>query len=476
MDKILLPVAGDPTVSLAFSFTVGSQDDPPGKEGLAALTADLLTQGATLRHSYEEILEQLYPLATEYDATVDKELTTIDGRVHRDKLDAFVELMSDAVLNPAFRQDDFERLQSDAINYVDTTLRYSSDEELAWETLLAGTFAGTRYAHPVEGTVEGIKAITLEDVRAFYSAHFVQAKLSLGIAGGYEAALPKKLEKTLAALAPGAPSTPPAVEPRKPLGRRVVLVDKPGADASISLGFPLSVNRGERTFYALWLANSWLGEHRNSASHLYQVIRDARGLNYGDYSYIEAFPDRGGLQMPPVNVARRGQLFEMWIRTLPNEQAVFALRAALREFDRLIADGLTAEQFELTRQFIKKYSLHYAPTTATRLGYAIDDAFYGIDGEGHLARFGEMMDELTLNEINTAIREHLQTDNLVIAIVTGDADGLTRALANSAPTPIEYPNPMPDHILVEDQEIARYPLRIDAKAIERWPVATIFAR
>jgi hypothetical protein len=111
-----------------------------------------------------------------------------------------------------------------------------------------------------------------------------------------------------------------------------------------------------------------------------------------------------------------------------------------------------------------------------RLGYAIDDAFYGIDGEGHLARFGEMMDELTLHEVNAAIREHLQTDNLVIAIVTGDADGLTRALASSAPTPIEYPNPMPDDILVEDQEIARYPLQIDAKAIERWPVTSVFMR
>ena len=67
-------------------------------------------------------------------------------------------------------------------------------------------------------------------------------------------------------------------------------------------------------FYALWLAASWLGEHRNPISHLYQLIREKRGLNYGDYAYIEAFP-RGMYQFfPDPNIARQQQLFEVWIR------------------------------------------------------------------------------------------------------------------------------------------------------------------
>ncbi len=203
-------------------------------------------------------------------------------------------------------------------------------------------------------------------------------------------------------------------------------------------------------------------------------IRETRGLNYGDYSYIEAFPDAGSLQMPPVNVPRRHQLFELWIRTLPNDQAVFALRAALRELDRLIAEGMTAEQFELTRSFLKKYSTHFAPTTSTRLGYAIDDSFYGIDSEGHLARFVRLMDELTRDEVNAAIARHWQTQDLAIAIVTGDAGGIAAALASGAPTPIEYANEMPAAVLEEDEAISAYPLAIDAGSIERWPVATIF--
>ncbi|MDZ7762923.1 MAG: hypothetical protein U5K00_00645 [Melioribacteraceae bacterium] len=52
----------------------------------------------------------------------------------------------------------------------------------------------------------------------------------------------------------------------------------------------------------------------------------------------------------------------------------------------LVDEGLTKEEFELTRGFLKKYVLHFAPTTSQRLGYALDDKFYGIDGT-HLQKF-----------------------------------------------------------------------------------------
>ena len=129
-------------------------------------------------------------------------------------------------------------------------------------------------------------------------------------------------------------------------------------------------------------------------------------------------------------------------------------------FDRLIEQGLTTEQFELTRQFLSKYSSHFAPTTAARLGYAIDDAFYGIEGEGHLAKFKAMMGELALDDVNSAIERHWQTESLCIAIVTGDADRLTRELTSGQLTPIDYPNPMADSGTNADP---------GAGAVDRWP-------
>jgi zinc protease len=277
-------------------------------------------------------------------------------------------------------------------------------------------------------------------------------------------------------LADGVDTPPPPVEPAAWSGREVLIVDKPGANASLSFGFPIALARGDRDFYALFVANSWFGEHRHQASHLFQVIREIRGLNYGDYSYIEAFPDGGEHSMPPVNVPRRRQLFEVWIRTLPNDQAVFALSAALRELEKLVANGMTAEDFELTRAFLRKYSLHFADTTSLRLGYALDDRFYGLSDEGHLARFRRMMDELTLDDVNGAIRRHLQSENVKIAIVTGEAEKVRNTLVADAPSPIVYVTPKPDAVLAEDAVIAVCPLHIAADAVTVMPVAEAFER
>jgi zinc protease len=396
--------------------------------------------------------------------------------VHRDNLEPYLELFTDALLHPKFDAADFERVRSDAINSIENTLRFSSDEELGKAALREFVFRGTGYAHPPVGTVAGLRAITLDDVRAFYRSHYNAANALLGLGGGFDPPLVARLEAALRGLPAGEASAPPDIVVAAIDGRSALFIDKPGADASISFGFPVDVHRGERDFYALWIANSWLGEHRNQSSHLFNVIREQRGLNYGDYSYIEAFPEGGERSMPPVNVPRRTQLFEVWIRTLPNAQAPFALRAALRELERLVDNGLTAEQFELTRTFLKKYSLHFAETTAARLGYAVDDRFYGIDGDGHLARFRRMMDELTLADVNAAIERHLQYRNLKIAIVTGDAANLAAVLASDAPTPISYATPKPAAILTEDVEIAALPLALPAERIAIVPVRDAFER
>jgi hypothetical protein len=106
----------------------------------------------------------------------------------------------------------------------------------------------------------------------------------------------------------------------------------------------------------------------------------------------------------------------------------------------------------------------------------MDDRFYGIDGEGHLARFRRMMDELMLEDVNAAIKRHLQYRNLKIAIVTGDAANLRALLASDAPTPIDYPTPKPDAIMAEDREIAVVPLALAAERVEIMPVDQAFER
>ncbi len=472
---VLLPVAKDPTVSFSLWFKVGAQNDPAGKEGLAALTAAMLTEAATKTHRYDEILDKLYPLASSYGAAPSMEMTVVNGRAHTDNLADFYPLLIDAVVAPAFKQEDLDRLKSRTLSFLENTLRFSSDEELGKAVLYNEIFADTPYGHLVAGTVDSVKRITLDDVRSFYAKHFTRDNVAIGLAGGYQKSLLEKLQLDLRRLPAGAPAAVPAPQPQPLDGVSVTLIEKPATATAISLGFPIGVVRGAREWYALAIANSWLGEHRNQSGRLFQVIREQRGLNYGDYSYIEHYPNGGARTTPPQNVPRRRQIFELWIRPVPHEARHFALRTALREVDLLVKNGLTAAQFEERRAFLKKYVLHYASTTGERLAYAIDDAFYGLD-EPHLTKFRRLMDELTLADVNAAIKKHWQVAKLKIVAITPDAAAFATALATDAPSPITYASPKPAPVVEEDKLISTYPLKIKREQVKIIPVADLFAK
>jgi zinc protease len=473
---VQLPVKNDPTISFRLWFKVGSQNDPAGKEGLAYITGEMLSDASTVHNTYAQIIDRLYPLAARYSASVSTEMTIISGRVHKDNLTAYYPLFLDAVVAPAFLQEDLDRIKSQMLNNLETTLRYASDEELGKAVLYNEVYAGTPYGHIVAGTIDGVKSITLDDVKAFYKAHYTRDNVVPGIGGGFDQGLVDKLAKDLSALPSGAPATVPAPQPKPIAGFRVTIVDNKDAPATaISMGFPMDLVRGSREWYALAIANSWLGEHRNSSSHLYQVIREARGLNYGDYSYIENFPRGGMAQMPPQNVARHKQLFEIWIRPVPLENGQFALRAALREFKHLVERGMSEEEFLLTRGFLKNYVLHYAPTTMQRLGYALDDRFYGIQGS-HLEIFRKTMGEITREEVNAAIRKYWQYGNMQIAVVTKNAAAFRDALVADAPSPITYRTAKPESVLAEDKEIQGFPVKVKKEAVKIVPVAEVLQR
>lgn len=470
---VLYPSPDDPTISFRIWIKVGSQNDPPGKAGLAALTADMLCEGGTQKHSYKEIVELLYPMAAEIQAQVDKEMTIIYGRVHKDNLNAYYEIFREVLLEPAFNEDDFQRLKTDRINFIENSLRYANDEELGKAALSEFIFSGTPYEHFTFGHLTDLRNMKVDDVKDFYHTYFHQRNIVIGLGGGYPSQFVSRLINDIKILPEGQPSLLPKIEVMNIDGIEVKIIEKPASATAISFGFPITVVRGQDDYYALAVANSWLGEHRNSSSHLYQVIREARGLNYGDYSYIEYFPNGGSLQFPPANVARRHQFFEIWIRPVPNEARLFAFRAALRELKDLVDNGMSEEEFELTRKFLKNYILHYAPTTMMKLGYAIDDKFYGISGS-HLELFGQALEKLNVQQVNQAIKKHLQYQNLKVVFVTPDAEKLKYMLMNNLPSPINYPTPKSEQILQEDQEISVFPLEIHEDKIYIVPVQKMF--
>jgi zinc protease len=298
----------------------------------------------------------------------------------------------------------------------------------------------------------------------------------LGLGGGYTPELLRQIRTDLAALPPGAPPRAARPEPPQPIhGLQVTIVERDAPATAISIGFPIPLLRGQPDWYPLALANSWLGEHRHESGQLYQVIRELRGLNYGDYSYLEHFANGGELQFPQPGDGRRQQIFELWLRSVPHEAAHFTLRAALRELRHLVDHGLTEEQFASKKSALGKYVLHFAPTTMDRLGYALDDQFYGIPGS-HLDIYRRRMNGMTLAEVNAAVKKYLQYENMQIVIVTKDARSLREALVADRPSLIKYPASRPAEVLKEDEEISRFPLHIRRENVRIVPVKELFEK
>jgi zinc protease len=456
-----------PFIAFNIWVKVGSQNDPAGKEGLAALTAGMLSDGSTTEHSYDAILEKLYPMAAGYGYNVDKEMTVFTGRIHRDNLEGYYELFRNHLLSPAFAEEDFERVKTQTMNLLQRTRRYGRDEELSKELLFAMAYAETPYEHPEEGYVKSVESITLDDIKDFYSKYYLSNNIVVGIGGGYPSGFIARVRQDFNSLPEGEVVFVPPPDPRMPEGVEVLIVEKATDATPISIGFPITLLRGDPDFVGMMAMNSWFGEHRNSFSNLYQVIRETRGMNYGDYSYIEAFPLGYTTQVPRVNCSRRQQLFEIWIRpislTAPgnlHERTLFATRAAIRELKAIVDEGMTEETLGTTQQFLRNYSINWGSTISRRLAYAVDDAFYDIGGDGFLTSIRPGLTALSLDGVNESIARHLQYDNMYIVLITRDAEAMKRNLLSGVSTPITYAGEKPPEHMAEDEEIASFPIPV----------------
>jgi zinc protease len=143
---------------------------------------------------------------------------------------------------------------------------------------------------------------------------------------------------------------------------------------------------------------------------------------------------------PTPNLGRKAQLFEVWIRPVAPENAHFALRVALTELDKLIAQGLTREQFETTRDYLMKNVFVMTATQDQYLGYALDSQWYGTPD------FTSMM-----------------------------RDGLDK-LVSDAFSPIRYDADKPQALLDEDKAIGSTKLGIRPEAVTITPASAAFAK
>lgn len=470
--KVVAMQGQSPLVTLRIVFLTGAAHDPKDKPGAAGLTAAMLADGGTRQRTYKQIVDALFPMATRVSVTVDKEMTAFSATTHLDNLDAFYAILREMLLDPGWREDDLKRVKDDIVNYLRVGLRDNNDEELGKEVLYNEIYAGHPYGWHSAGTVSSVQALTMADLKSFYTARYTQANLILGIAGGYPPEFLKRIEKDFQKLPKGKSQPVKLPEPKAIEENRLTIVEKPARSVAMSIGFPIEVRRGHPDYPALLLAQSYFGQHRMSAGRLFERIRQIRGINYGDYAYIEYFP-RGMFQFEPdPNIARRQQIFEIWIRPVEPPVAHFTLRLALYELDRLVRTGLTTEEFEQTRNFLSKNVNLLTRTKNAELGYTIDSGFYNIPDYNSYVKNG--LAALTVEKVNEAIRRHLRTDRLQIVLVGPDAQGLKKAIVENMPSPMTYNSPKPDEILAEDKVVEKWKIPVRPEAVRILPVDTVF--
>ena len=464
-----------PQVNVKLVFAAGSAHDPKGKEGLASLSAAMVADAGSKDRRIDEINKALFPMAGVFRAQVDKEVTTFTASIHRDNWKPFLEIVLPMLTDPGLREDDFKRVKDAHANALKEDLRNSNEEELGKERLQTNVFSGTPYGHPVLGTVAGIEAVTLEDVRNFIHGAYTRGALTVGVSGDAPEPMLASLKSAIASLPPGMGlAASQNIAGKRPDGIEVEIIEKETRATAISFGLPIAVTRSHPDFAALSVARAWLGEHRSSVSHLYQRIRETRGMNYGDYAYIEAFP-RGMFQFfPDPNIPRRSQIFEVWIRPVVPVNAHMALRIAVYELDKLIRDGMSKEDFESTRDYLMKNVFVMTATQNQQLGYAMDSKWYGI-GE-FTSTMRDALKRLTLDDVNAAIRKYLSAKDLSVVIITKDAKGLKEKLASDEPSTIKYDAEKPAALLEEDKVIGARKLGIKAENIRITPVDDVFAR
>lgn len=464
-----------PRIDLKLLFTVGSTHDPKGKEGLAMLSAAMIASAGSQSLRYDEIKKSLFPMAGSFGAQTDKEMTTFTGIIHKDNAERFLDIVLPQLLEPGFREEDFKRLKDAQLTALKDDLKSANDEELGKERLQTDIFADTGYGHPALGSVAGLESLTLEDVKDFVRRHYTRANLTLGVSGDVPADLEARLRRSLAQLPAGTANPVTSVVGRRPSGRVVDIVAKDTRATAISFGFPIPVTRASADFAALSLVRTWLGEHRSSQARLFQRIREVRGMNYGNYAYIEAFP-RGMYQFfPDPNIARRAQIFEVWLRPLrTNEDAHMALRIAISEIDALVKNGLSRADFENTRNYLMKNVYLLTATQDQQLGYALDSQWYGTPEFTQYMR--ERLRTLTLADVNRVLRQYLQTRDLQIVVITDKAEDMKQRLVQDSFSALKYDGTKPAALLAEDKRIGAMKLGIRPEAVTITPVESVFAR
>jgi predicted Zn-dependent peptidase len=280
---------------IAFQAVIrgGSLADPPGKEGVASLTADMLRKGAGKRSALQ-IAAATDGVGGILGTSAGLETSRISGEFLSRDLALLLGLLTDLLRTPTFPPDEFNKLKQQTVEAI------AAEKDDAGSVL--GTYArvffyGSHpYGRPTEGDERTVAGLTRDDVIAYYRANYGADRLIVAMVGDFDSrAMEAKLREALGdwSRAPGPPQAAPATARRT--GRRVLLVDKPDATQTYFWIGNLGVARNDPDRVALDVANTGFGGRYTSM--LNTALRIQSGLTYGAASRSARFAQAGTISI-----------------------------------------------------------------------------------------------------------------------------------------------------------------------------------
>lgn len=330
----LMPKRDTPLVAMTVLVRGGALADAPGREGTASLLADLMQKGAGGRDAVA-FVEAIEGAGGELAIGAGTESLVLGASFLSRDLGLMIELAGDALLRPRLAADEFEKVRTLAIQSI-AAAKDADPSALIGLYGDAWLFGSHPYARPVGGDETSLAAVTLEDVQRQYRAQLRGDRLLIVVVGDFDPAdVRARLEQTFGALPRAEAAAPVAPAAARERGRRVLLVDKPGATQTYFWLGSVGAARTDPQRTAQGVVNTVFGGRYTSM--LNTELRAKSGLTYGASASFERLQQPGAFSIRSFTAT---------------ETTVPALDLALATLDRLHADGLDATQLESARSYL----------------------------------------------------------------------------------------------------------------------------
>jgi predicted Zn-dependent peptidase len=397
-----------PLVAFTLLIRRGASSDPAGKDGLAAVTADMLDEGSGDRSAIE-IHEALARLGAQFDTDIGSDAmvssVTVLSRFTRRALD----LLSDIVVRPAIRETDFSRVRQLRLHRL-TQMR-DMPGAVADRAFLKLVYGADPYGHSPIGSEASLASMDVDDARAFHARAIRPGVSTLIAVGDCDHAAMVQMASEAFADWTGSGSGEAADGGSLPQPARLNVVPRPKAPQSELRIGQVTVARDTPDYHPLVVANTILGGQFVSRINL--NLREDKGLTYGARTAFE-FRRRPGPFVLQVSVQTSG--------------TATAIAESLGEIAGIRGSRpVTAAELELgiaalTRGYARSFE------TGEQIGRAaLQLALYDLPDD-YFEQFVPRIERVTADDVSRVMSRHLDPARMV-TLVVGDLDVIGPDLA-----------------------------------------------